>query len=231
MFVLKTALVAAAFTLASAASAVTVPITGLFNTGVDASGSSIADNAVDTHWSLTAAPIGVTLGAAYAGASNGVFPINGPWLANTATSRWLTPTPASDALLNHAPGDYSYTLSFTISPFQLADTAEFSARLAADNGITGILLNGNALTVPGGINFNVWQNFGATSGFVAGLNSLVITANNAAGGSGNPTGVRVEFLSSSVGSVPEPQTWALLVIGFGCVGFASRRRTTTTVAA
>lgn len=35
---------------------------------------------------------------------------------------------------------------------------------------------------------------------------------------------------SSVASVPEPGTWAMLIAGFGMVGFASRRRTTAVAA-
>lgn len=206
----------------TAMAAQTVAITGLYNTGVDALGAPIANGAVDAHWSLTAAPVGYTLGNAYAAPVNGVFPVNGPWLSNTAASRWLTPT---DSAANHAPGQYGYTLSFFITPDQLASTGTFSGRLAVDNSIVSILLNDTALTVPGGTNYNVWSNFAATSGFVAGLNTLTITTLNAAGTSGNPTGVRVEFLSSGItASVPEPATWAMLVIGFGLVGVTARRR-------
>ena len=42
--------------------------------------------------------------------------------------------------------------------------------------------------------------------------------------SGNPSGLRVEFLDSAVTAVPEPAAWALMIGGFGLVGAASRRR-------
>ncbi|MFZ4688767.1 MAG: hypothetical protein ACOYLS_05990 [Polymorphobacter sp.] len=68
---------ACAASLASAAAAVTtiVPIKGLFNTGVNNSNVALADNAIDPHWKLTAAPNGVVLGNAYTGVRNASFPI------------------------------------------------------------------------------------------------------------------------------------------------------------
>ena len=35
---------------------------------------------------------------------------------------------------------------------------------------------------------------------------------------------------STVGAVPEPTSWALMLLGFGAIGYAMRRRTRTTVA-
>lgn len=81
--VLAGAVVAAALSMSFAAHAAT--IVGLYNTGVDDSGVATAGNGADTHWTLNG-------GAAYTGATNGTFPIN-PWVAESATSRWLTPTP------------------------------------------------------------------------------------------------------------------------------------------
>lgn len=39
-----------------------------------------------------------------------------------------------------------------------------------------------------------------------------------------------EIDNLSVTAVPEPATWGLMLVGFGLVGFASRRRTTTVTA-
>jgi hypothetical protein len=38
------------------------------------------------------------------------------------------------------------------------------------------------------------------------------------------TGKAFEFDDIAIGRVPEPQTWAMLIIGFGMVGFTARRR-------
>jgi hypothetical protein len=45
------------------------------------------------------------------------------------------------------------------------------------------------------------------------------------------TGVAFEFDSIAAAAVPEPQTWMMLVAGFGMVGFAVRRRQKTPVMA
>jgi hypothetical protein len=45
------------------------------------------------------------------------------------------------------------------------------------------------------------------------------------------TGVAFEFDSIAAAAVPEPASWAMLVTGFGLVGFASRQRRRSVVAA
>lgn len=45
------------------------------------------------------------------------------------------------------------------------------------------------------------------------------------------TGVAFEVDNFAAAAVPEPATWAMLVAGFGLVGFATRRRRLTVVAA
>ncbi|NTZ43936.1 PEP-CTERM sorting domain-containing protein, partial [Altererythrobacter sp. SALINAS58] len=36
--------------------------------------------------------------------------------------------------------------------------------------------------------------------------------------------VRIGGISSQIGAVPEPTTWAMMLFGFGAIGFAMRRR-------
>ena len=45
------------------------------------------------------------------------------------------------------------------------------------------------------------------------------------------TGKAFEFDDIAIGGVPEPQTWAMLIIGFGLVGITARRRNRTSVVA
>ena len=208
-------------TIATVANAtVIVSVPGLFNTGVNNSNVTLADNATDTHWKLTAAPVGVTLGNTYTGAKNGTFPLAGNWLTNNTTSRWITPT-ISHA--NAAPGDYTYELQFTLTPLMIASTGQFTGRYAVDNSMVSVMLNSTALTAPAG-SLSGFTNFSATSGFVAGLNKLTFKTRNGTGATGNPTGFRMEFLTNSIEVLPEPGSWALMIAGFGLVGAAQRRK-------
>ena len=217
---LATFFVASAMLAGAAVPANAVVITGLYNTGVDGSSVAVVGvGAPDQHWTLTS-------GTAYVSGQNGVFPLNGAWLADDATSRWITPQPLAGATLDPvADGLYFYNLSFSLAGFDPA-TAQFAGRFAADNGVNEIRLNGNLLAASGG-NFNIWTGFGATSGFVAGTNVLTFTVNNLGQTSGNPSGLRVEFTSSDasvVPGVPEPASWAMMIAGFGLVGATMRRR-------
>lgn len=209
----------AAMTLSTAASAVT--IVGLVNTGA---GYTLGTNGVDNNWKLFGeAP-------AFVSGTNGVFPVATNWIADTDMSRWITPTAVAGATLDPvADGLYTYSLSFDLAGFNAA-TATFNGRFAADNDVTQILLNGIALGVSGG-SFTDWTVFDSTGGnFVSGVNTLTFIVDNFGQASGNPSGLRVEFLSSDVSAVPEPQSWALLIAGFGLVGAAARRRRTAVTA-
>ena len=204
----------AAMTFATAASAAT--ITGLKNTGA---GYVLGTNGIDSNWKLDS-------GAAYVSGTNGVFPVATNWIADTETSRWITPTPNAGDSLNPVVDDqYFYTIGFDLTGFNVS-TSAFTGRFSADNGIVSISLNGNAIAGSGG-NFTTWTDFSSTGGiFNAGVNLLQFTVTNFGQQSGNPSGLRVEFLSSETGvnAVPEPKSWAMLIAGFGLVGAAARRR-------
>ncbi len=203
---MKIAHLSAAATLALlSVSAQAVTITSLFNTGVDATATSTTGNGTDQHWTFNAAP-------AFSGGTNGSFPI-GPWMAESAISRWATPTSnASDSVISGA-----YSTVFTLGSFT---SASFSGRFAADDSVTSITLNGNTISGSGG-GFTFWTPFSTLTGFQVGANTLTFNVLNSGGG---PSGLRVEVIESNVTSVPEPASWALLIVGFGMVGVAARRR-------
>jgi len=187
--------------------------------GLDNTGQPGVDRA-DMNWTLSDG------GPAYV-SIDGVYPVGSAWLANDATSAWLTPTRnQGDSLDPSVNGSYVYSLAFDLTGFH-ADTASFTGRFLVDNQVSSITLNGNTIfTGPaGGFTASNWTNFGSSNGFVKGLNVLQINAVNLAQNSGNPAGLRVEFIDSSVAAVPEPATWALMMAGFGLTGFAMRRRT------
>jgi len=215
-------LAVAAIALAAVAPATASPITTLYSTGVDNAGIATTGNGVDLHWGL------LPEAGAYTGGANGVFPI-GPWLAETATSRWLTPS--SNAAQSYDPvsdGIYTYTTTFDLTGFKTASAA-LRGRFASDNTVDSITLNGVTITGSGG-SFTSWNNFSSAGGtFVAGVNRLTFTVRNFASGSGNPTGLRVE-VAGTAGAIPEAATWTMMVAGFGMIGFAARRRVRTIAA-
>lgn len=211
------ALLAASALAAPAVAA--VPIAGLVNSGRNAANTAVSVGpVVDANWTLVG-------GTAWNGGSNGSFPLAGNWLAENATSRWLTPTAnAGTSLDPTADGFYTFQLRFDLTGFQ-PGTASFAGRFAADNLVSAATLNGAAITRGGAGGFGSWTNFSSGPAvFVNGQNTLNFTLRNLALSSGNPAGLRVEFLSSSVIPVPEPASWAMLITGFGLVGAAARRR-------
>ena len=207
-FALGLAALAVATAPASAAT-----ITSLFNTGTTASNVATTGNGVDLHWTLAG-------GTAYTGGVNGNFPI-GPWIAETSTSRWLTPTPsASD---NVAAVNFVYSTTFSLTGFNAA-TASISGLYAADNEVSSILLNGVSFST-GASGFTAFTPFATSTGFIAGTNTLTFVTFNG----GGPAGLRVEVsgtADATANAVPEPASWALMIVGFGLVGSAARRRAT-----
>ena len=180
------------------------PIPGLFNTGVDSAGHALSVGASDLHY---------TVGGATPVVSGYNYPNAYPAGANFITSG------LSDI------GPYSYSLSFDLTGLD-SSTASLSGLFASDDSasvyLNGILL---ASTPPAG--FSVFTAFTASSGFLAGLNTLNFATYNTGGpealGVANLTG-SARALSGTVPAVPEPGTWAMMLAGFGMIGFAARRR-------
>jgi len=225
----KRTLIAAALASASLATAQAADashsITGLVDTGINT--ISTASGLQDSSYHLLAASsdtiITNTLG--YVTTDN-AWPIN-PWIDNSTVSKWITPT-ASQAQSFDAstPGHYTYTLNFDLTGSK-ASTAAFLGRFAADNAVD-ISLNGHSIA--SGTGFTSWSAFGANSGFVSGVNALTFDVTNFAQNGGNPAGLRVEFLSSSVAAVPEPASYAMLLAGVGLIAFTARRKAIAKVA-
>lgn len=206
-FVAAIALSALAFGSACAAA-----IPGLYNTGAGASGT------VDQNYGLM-----VMAGDEWSNQAwiSDDSQVRGEWLANTSVSKWITPySNASASLDPFNTGTYIYSLDFNLAAGQ-ADAASFSARVAADNEV-GVYLNGVFLA--NSSSFSSWTAFGATSGFVTGLNSLRFVVTNFAQSDGNPSGLRVEFIDSNAAVVPEPETYAMMLGGLALLGTVARRK-------
>jgi hypothetical protein len=203
-------LAAAALAFTAISSAHAASITGLVNTGVGISGQS------DSNYALSSA-VSSTAVITY----DSQWPI-GPWLANSSASKWITPTAGQgDTFDPSTSGIYTYTLSFDLTGYNAASAA-FSGRFAADNSVVVKL---NDQVIGNATGFSDWTSFSASGGFAPGVNTLDFVVTNWAQNGGNPTGLRVEFGSSSVmAAVPEPETYAMLLGGLVLVGAVVRRR-------
>lgn len=105
-----------------------------------------------------------------------------------------------------------YNLNFWYSHNLFAGLPSASARLSV-----GSL--SDSITHTGGTNANLaWQYY--SGAFTASATNTTLTFVNTAGGPNE--GVFLDAVS--VMAVPEPATWAMLILGFGLVGGALRRR-------
>jgi hypothetical protein len=99
------------------------------------------------------------------------------------------------------------------------------------------LINGLAFTTNSTTQGEQWSVFGSnTAGAYSGL--AVLTGTNESGGvlPISPVGYRYydfvstsqsggkNFLISTLTALPEPSTWGMMLLGFGAIGFAMRRR-------
>lgn len=196
-----------------------VSITGLYNTGVNDTNALLVDNAVDSHYTIAS-----TSWTAIAG-NNPPAAFPGAWILNSdsAASRWIAPaTQPADSVDTL----YVVNLSFNLTGFDSA-TASFSGRWAADNQGYVSLNGGSAFgQTPLTTGHQTWTSFAASSGFVAGINTLSFFVTNLAYSGTNPTGIRVEFASSdvSVTPIPEPEIYAMMGVGLGLLAWVGRRR-------
>jgi PEP-CTERM motif len=215
--------------LAGGAQAASIPIS-LFNTGVDNSGVSLANGAIDHHWLLN--PTGAntetpanTQPTVATSAHN--FPIP-PWLGDSTTSAWITPNAAlTGPNDNSGAAGFIYSEAFTTT----SDASEvtISGGAGADNNVVGVALDGGAPIV-----FSNPSGFGALdpytiSGLLIGTSHVIqfyVANGKGEGGGDGYTGFREEFTSAAFTPVPEPGSLAGL-LGFGgmsLIGLGWRRR-------
>lgn len=185
-------------------------IVGLFNTGTDSSGAALVggNGVTDPNYTIVDSSDASLIG-------NSAVTYNFPYpIAEDGNSRWV-----STAASGSAPASTTFRLVFDLTGYD-ATTAAITGNLAADNSAI-IKLNG-VNTGFGVTGFSVFSSFSLTSGFAGGVNTLDFVVSNA----GGPGAFRVDDLAGTAdpGVVPEPGTWALLILGFGLVGGALRGR-------
>ena len=118
-------------------------------------------------------------------------------------------------------GTFTNTFSFTtIEPGFLQLSLSEVAGTAVNNiEFTSVVLNGVSAAIfsaPGANEPDFASLLNLATG--AGSNTLVIT------GTSGGNGVFGGTIAFSPGAVPEPSTWAMMLVGFGAVGYSMRRR-------
>jgi kumamolisin len=172
--------------------AATGSITGLYNTGIAAGGSVIADSAVEPYFTLTSAPKGIG-GTLYITQQHWPIAPSGPWMADSSTSKWISPYADESKQIDPA-GNYTYQTTFTVTGDPTA--VQITGQLAGDNSVTAIILNGKTVATNVSNTFRSWSSFTVASGFVAGTNTLQFVLNNS-GSSPSPSGFRCEMAGSN----------------------------------
>lgn len=123
-------------------------------------------------------------------------------------------------LAGSATTAFTNTFNFlTPAGFNLANGTLSTSALGTSNiDFTSALLNGTAFTLTPTGTFE----FGslANTALIAGANN-VLTVSGLNTGDGAFSGT---LTFAAVSAVPEPGTWAMMLLGFGAVGFSMRRR-------
>src|SRR5260370_6912841 len=149
------------------------PIPGLFNTGVDANRVALPAQSVDPHYIITVNSDSMSSDAFVHIEGFPISP-NGPWVANTAISKWISPRADSTMA---AGGDYTYDLTFDLTNFD-PNTASITGNWATDNGGVDILINGISTGNANTIQFTAYTPFSITNGFIVGLTTIDFQSNN-----------------------------------------------------
>lgn len=178
---------------------VTPAISSLYGTGVNNARAVVGTPAIDPHWTIIQ---GGMSGTCTEGASCPAYtlPQTPSLLAADSTSLWITASQTGDGI---APtGDHVFRTTFTLADQAAVNAAVINGRVAFDDTLVDVKLNG-VVVVPGiGIySGQIWQEFVINTGFQVGTNTLDFTVRNG-GTAPNRMALRVEFFDIAAGDVP-----------------------------
>lgn len=174
------------------------PIFTLFNTGLDTNRIALADGSIDPHYTLLSNPDTGSTNAIVEDST--AFPIvGGPWLANTASSKWIGPQLNTGG---SAVGFYTNRTTFDLTNRDLS-TVIIIGGWATDNTGRDILVNGVSIAPALSGGFGGYTGFvisTSNASFLPGLNTIDFVVENET--SPGYTGLRVEFTTSNARILP-----------------------------
>ena len=220
-------------------------ISGLFDTGVDASGVSRSDgSANDLNYSLTYLGLDGTSSpiteVTEVRTSVGGYPI-GPYIGDSSTSAWIGPNTGTYGNNLAGPvGYYDYQTTFMVSGLDAGFTGSttITGNWASDNTGPDILINGVSTKNTTSSEYTGYTAFTINAtGLKNGTNKIDFLVYNAPGADDNPTALRVDGIKASdptASAAPEPSQVGMLVLfaaGLGALVVKARKRKTATLAA
>ena len=200
-------------------------ISNLYNTGTNASNTTIAggsnNTTPDSHYLITSV-VGSTPSSSTTYITNpNSYPLgsSSSWVADDAVgtkngSEWISANGNVNGSTSDANGNYLYSTTFNDSS---AAGSFITGKISADDQVS-LYLNGHLeFTTTNG--YGAFTNFTINNGdFVTGTNALTFAVNNIYNG---PEGLRFQATSASV---PEPASLAMLGLGLGIAGVGAARR-------
>jgi hypothetical protein len=184
-------------------------------TGLDAAGNlQTANDSIDAFWKAAGGNTPIMLPNAYVvGPGSADDGTCCGWPANGPNSAWIAVDPDSVS----GNGDMSFTRTFWVNT---PGTASISGGLWSidDNGT--LVLNGTTISSLSAPDYDFLNPTGTGAGdFVHGWNTLTMI------GTGSDNFYEAARLQGSVvgAGVPEPSTWAMMLIGFVGLGYAGYR--------
>jgi PEP-CTERM motif-containing protein len=119
-------------------------------------------------------------------------------------------------------GDFHDVFSFTLDDDYDANSQVSTIDLAGI-GVTfgSIFLDGNQFVQSDNVNKYVLD---PSVSLLAGLHNIYVNGTIGTGEAGSYSGNLNLVAQAAPGGVPEPATWAMMLLGFGGVGFAMRRK-------